>query len=198
MCNGSKRRHGFTLVELLVVIAIIGILIALLLPAVQAAREAARRSQCTNNLKQIAVACHTFHSARNAWPPSDNGDCFMPWAAFILPYIEQDQLAEQWVMDGRYFAQPSDSGRDLAIYHCPTKSSYTTFRRGPNGTIRSFPENDTKFDGTTGANSPGPIGWSDYACAMGNFQAPNTSPNLFPAPSPARGSSRALAVQAMM
>src|SRR5689334_22741074 len=101
MISKRHRRPGFTLIELLVVIAIIGVLIALLLPAVQSAREAARRSQCTNNLKQLGLALHNYESSNGSFPPageSTNYGTTPPstqfvdgsWSTFarILPYIE--------------------------------------------------------------------------------------------------------------
>lgn len=95
--KSKTPRQGFTLVELLVVIAIIGILIALLLPAVQQAREAARRMQCTNNMKQMALAMHNYHDAYERMPPfavQDRNNRWS-WAALILPYIEQAAVHEQ-------------------------------------------------------------------------------------------------------
>jgi len=83
---------AFTLVELLVVIAIIGVLVALLLPAVQAARESARRSQCLNNLKNEALAVLNYESARNSLPPAGWGCCWGSWQTAILPYIEQSTI----------------------------------------------------------------------------------------------------------
>jgi prepilin-type N-terminal cleavage/methylation domain-containing protein len=87
--------RAFTLVELLVVIAIIGILIALLLPAVQAAREAARRMQCTNHLKQIGLAIHNFHDARKGIPPACINNMRMSMWPFLYPYIERQSLYDQ-------------------------------------------------------------------------------------------------------
>lgn len=99
-----RRTRGFTLIELLVVIAIIAILIALLLPAVQQAREAARRTQCKNNLKQLALALHNYESTHSTFPPSrlepnveiednpGNNSAYQSWTTLILPYIDQGNL----------------------------------------------------------------------------------------------------------
>ncbi|MBN2292404.1 MAG: DUF1559 domain-containing protein [Pirellulales bacterium] len=93
----QKQSHGFTLVELLVVIAIIGILIALLLPAVQAAREAARRIQCSNNLKQFGLGVHNYISTFKKFPPAGLKDstCCMSYIAVLLPYMEQGELFDR-------------------------------------------------------------------------------------------------------
>lgn len=98
----SRTRRAFTLVELLVVIAIIGILVALLLPAIQAAREAARRTQCANNLKQIGIAIHNFHDTYKRFPigqPDDDCNNYA-WSAYILPFMEQQQSYDELIGGG--------------------------------------------------------------------------------------------------
>lgn len=90
--NSPSPRRAFTLVELLVVIAIIGVLVALLLPAVQSAREAARRMQCQNNLKQIGLASHNFHDINGEMPRAMKAETGLSWHVYILPYIEQQAL----------------------------------------------------------------------------------------------------------
>jgi prepilin-type N-terminal cleavage/methylation domain-containing protein/prepilin-type processing-associated H-X9-DG protein len=94
------RRLGFTLIELLVVIAIIAVLIALLLPAVQSAREAARRAQCTNNLKQVGLAMHNYHDTQGSLPPGVKGCCWGTWLMFVLPYMEGGNLFNAFNFSG--------------------------------------------------------------------------------------------------
>ncbi|MDR1963765.1 MAG: DUF1559 domain-containing protein [Planctomycetaceae bacterium] len=138
MSINSKRR-GFTLVELLVVIAIIGVLIALLLPAVQAAREAARRMQCANNFKQIGIALHNYHDTHQGFPmegtiPTNNtvptatapfGGYYFGITVRLLPFIEQTQLFSQFTM-GNYLTDTTFSATDGtatlsdAFYLCKT------------------------------------------------------------------------------
>jgi prepilin-type N-terminal cleavage/methylation domain-containing protein len=120
-----RRPSAFTLVELLVVIAIIGILVALLLPAIQAAREAARRTQCVNQLKQMGVALHNHHDTLKRFPtggtiPWDWNNRFVPldigpgWAYQILPYLEQNEL---WQEPSTYEIESSG----LPIWFCPSR-----------------------------------------------------------------------------
>src|ERR1700736_5486041 len=93
----SIRRLGFTLIELLLVISIIGVLIGLLLPAVQKVREAANRASCQNNLKQIGLASHTFHDVRSFFPCARVcRNSYATYAVLILPYMEQGNLYNQW------------------------------------------------------------------------------------------------------
>lgn len=111
----KQNWRGFTLVELLVVIAIIGILVGLLLPAVQAAREAARRMQCSNNLKQLGLGAHNFaDTSRGKFPAGCRDYNFMTWHTFILPYLEQSNRYQQ--MSISYVAYGATSGTGGFVY----------------------------------------------------------------------------------
>ncbi len=141
----SKRIGGFTLIELLVVIAIIGVLIALLLPAVQAAREASRRAQCLNNLKQIGLAVHEYHVARNCFPPGQL--LYFNWLdisalVHLLPYLEQQPLynafnvADVYAINGMGPVLPSYPPNttvariQVAGFLCPSDNSRLTNPEG--------------------------------------------------------------------
>lgn len=184
------RRTGFTLVELLVVIAIIGILVALLLPAVQAAREAGRRSSCQNNMKQIGLALHNHHDIFKRLPPgaaSDiapwgtGGSWGSSWMVFILPFVEQSTIYNQWQFTGASgFTNWNNlslvANKTLPVYQCPSsifepltrdttsiggnatttfmRSSYVGIAGAHNGlfTVTAWTD-PTAFDGTHGRSS---------------------------------------------
>jgi prepilin-type N-terminal cleavage/methylation domain-containing protein len=163
-------RRGFTLVELLVVIAIIGVLVGLLLPAVQSAREASRRGTCSNRMRQLALAVHNYASAKEVLPPTHTGcappnDLYGTWFVVILPYIENNALYQQFDLSQAWNAGPnpaaaaSIAAQSVKEYQCPTR--------------RSGPQK------ATGAPQDG--GTGDYAAvsiANSNYQWQHQSPDV--------------------
>lgn len=126
-----RRRTGFTLVELLVVIAIIGILVGLLLPAVQMIRESARRTHCLNNLKQLGLAVQNYESSMRRIPASRGADGFLTWPVALMPWIEQQAQQDRLDQRGLYAVQLSDAVQSaIPAMNCPS-------RRDP-GTVSDF------------------------------------------------------------
>jgi len=189
-CRSSHRfalqRLGFTLVELLVVIAIIGILIALLLPAIQAAREASRRTQCLDNLKNMGLACITYERARKYLPPgkvvasatndgsycTKSGNEYQNWAIEILPQLEELPLYRQYHFEQDNWAAANDPVRKsrIKIQSCPTD---------PNPSAVATPEvsapdaMSSSYKGVAGrgwydAANPAEAYWDSYQAGRGN------------------------------
>lgn len=164
------NRRAFTLIELLVVIAIIAILIALLLPAVQQAREAARRTQCRNNLKQIGLALHNYLDAHSVFPPSY---CVVPgvtstvggqWSvlARILPYMEQSNLQNLINWNVAYSTQLNVATTRVPSYLCPSEPNDVVRINTATGVPRDYPANYVMnfgtwkiYDPTNGSGSDG-------------------------------------------
>ena len=164
------RRTAFTLVELLVVIAIIGVLVALLLPAVQAARESARRSQCQNNLKQLGLALQNYHGVFQQFPPNS------PWALSatvtkedrkgsmivkLTPYLEMGNLHQRLNFDGDVIQQFKDSaelsGTPLAVLRCPS-DEFSPFGENKQAVTNYAPSVGAQKTFSDGNSCPEPAG----------------------------------------
>lgn len=186
--SSNRKRVGFTLVELLVVIAIIGILVGLLLPAVQAAREAARRMQCSNNLKQLGLAAHNYADAHKTFPSGFVSSLIDPgapaaaeltvwtWGAFILPFIEQGNLANTLQVSklplSAALATPAGlvaATTPLAGFACPSDSgpALNDFGQQYAGTADVYPTNSPQF--TTYEKKATPDGTTRIAIAKSNY-----------------------------
>jgi prepilin-type N-terminal cleavage/methylation domain-containing protein/prepilin-type processing-associated H-X9-DG protein len=172
--NYSRRRAGFTLIELLVVIAIIGILIALLLPAVQKVREAAARSQCLNNLKQIALACHNFHDTHGYFPTAGNDGSItvsdgMPTLPTSNPYQQAGFLYQMlpFLEQGNVYNNTASApNQSIKLYYCPSRRSPSN---KPHTNDYAFPTWRAVGD-TSGGTSP----WGCW-----DFHDDNTNPPCF-------------------
>jgi prepilin-type N-terminal cleavage/methylation domain-containing protein/prepilin-type processing-associated H-X9-DG protein len=158
---------GLTLVELLVVIAIIGVLVALLLPAIQASRESARRTQCSDHLREMGAGLLSYHSARGSFPPGcvDPRGRRLAWSMFLLPYIEEATTYELYDQHSLYYAAANRQATSVvvAIYLCPSTVRFTPFRAG----------NTTGDVNNNGHYDPGDLmGMIDYGGMFGWADSP--------------------------
>lgn len=174
-----RQRSAFTLIELLVVIAIIGVLVALLLPAVQKARDAAARVQCQNNLRQIALGLHNFHDTFKVFPQNHRppgalaGSVRERWFTQILEFVEQDALGKAYDPTTNWDSATNTpiTSLQLAVAKCPSAPNPTRFDNNPAG---SSPYG-------WGTNNPPIIGVTDYSGVYGVHPAFSAATGLVPA-----------------
>ncbi|HWL10890.1 MAG TPA: DUF1559 domain-containing protein [Planctomicrobium sp.] len=175
-----KMRPGFTLIELLVVIAIIAILVALLLPAVQQAREAARRSQCKNNLKQMGLALHNYHDVHSVFPSNGYNPFGASWHVFLLPFLDQSALYNrlEFGADSRFMMQANVAPAQVILIDVfrTARVSYVTC---PSSSLPAVNGHAVPIaqQGTYGTTVP--VQNSDYVGIAGHTRDPNTQANLY-------------------
>lgn len=166
--RGQRLRLGFTLVELLVVIAIIGVLVALLLPAIQAAREAARRSSCTNNMKQLGLTLQNYHSARKKFPvgsPAKSyNEVFAGALTEMLPYMEEQNVKNLYDPSRPWHKQTAEvTATPIAVFDCPS----------------TFEDNPYVYPFLDGIISKDTYGTTDYALSKGSSDGICIVPEFF-------------------
>lgn len=176
------KRYGFTLVELLVVIAIIGILVALLLPAVQAAREAGRRTSCVNALKQQGLAMHNCHDITKKFPKGsglgdlDGVEWGTGWKVYLLPFLEQGTVYDKWQQVGNSHTNANNqtlvNKLNIAVYRCPS-SPLPEFYTAP--AVSPYIQAITTYTGIAGSADP-----VHGACSSGNSGLVSGGGILFP------------------
>jgi prepilin-type N-terminal cleavage/methylation domain-containing protein/prepilin-type processing-associated H-X9-DG protein len=182
----TTPRRGFTLIELLVVIAIITILIGLLVPAVQRVREAASRTQCANNLKNLGLAAHNYHDAQKKFPPGavgPLGPSFPQYlqlkhhglGTYLLPYLEQDALFRQYRWDASWFDAPNQPvvNAQLIIWQCPSAQA----NRIMNGSLPTIaPPPEGTFNGTAACGDYAGMGTVDSGLVGSGLIDPPAGP----------------------
>lgn len=175
----TKRRGGFTLVELLVVIAIIGLLVSILLPAIQAAREGARRAQCANNFRQIGVALHNHHAARRAFPSGltyniKHGYSGYAWTVYILPYLEHRSVYEQVDFKLCYYEEGSREAAQqiVPVYTCPSDPHAGAWVEGCSGFFQGTKDVED-FRATSATGVADSQQWWDWNHPTGGVNPPN-------------------------
>jgi prepilin-type N-terminal cleavage/methylation domain-containing protein/prepilin-type processing-associated H-X9-DG protein len=194
--NDRRGRRGFTLIELLVVIAIIAVLIALLLPAVQAAREAARRAQCVNNMKQLGLGCFNYESGNQCFPSQIGGlptwfvnsDYRMSWIVQILPQLEQTNIFNAYNYNGvRSEYSPANQtviGTTLSVVICPSyagpilqqgQSDWNSYAGTETAAMATWNIAGTCYKGNLGDNTTGPYAGSNNAYGDLNGTTPTAT-----------------------